>query len=220
LAIGNQTIKQLNSQNAHYLMNKAIFLDKDGTLLFNIPYNVDPELMILLDDVVEGLKKLQHKGFMLVVVSNQSGVALGYFEESELEVVKQKTEDLFLEHGLFLSGFYYCPHHPEGNVEEYSYPCNCRKPAPGMILRAAEELDIDLSQSWMAGDILNDVEAGNRAGCRTVIIDNGNETEWEINEKRVPDLIAKNINEAADLILIAEDILLPKNSEVSMLGFV
>lgn len=89
-----------------------------------------------------------------------------------------------------------------------------------MILRAAEELDIDLSQSWMAGDILNDVEAGNRAGCRTVIIDNGNETEWEINEKRVPDLIAKNINEAADLILIAEDILLPKNSEVSMLGFV
>lgn len=199
-------------------MNKAIFLDKDGTLIFNVPYNVDPALIMLQDNMVKGLRTLQEEGFMLIVVSNQSGVAFDYFEEKELLQVKQKMEMLLEREGLKLDGFYYCPHHPDGVVEDYTMNCDCRKPAPGMLLKAAEEFNIDLSQSWMIGDILNDVEAGNRTGCRTVIIDNGNETEWDINEKRVPDLIAKNINEAADLILIADDILLPKDM-VSMLGF-
>jgi D-glycero-D-manno-heptose 1,7-bisphosphate phosphatase len=100
-----------------------------------------------------------------------------------------------------LAGFYYCPHHPEGVVPRYSIECACRKPNPGLLLKAAEELNIDLQQSWMVGDILNDVEAGNLSGCSTVLIDNGNETEWVLTDERQPDFIVTNLKEAAQAIL-------------------
>ncbi|MFW5878876.1 MAG: HAD-IIIA family hydrolase, partial [Myxococcota bacterium] len=102
--------------------------------------------------------------------------------------------------GACFSGFYYCPHHPQGAVEAYSTRCRCRKPAPGMLFDAAEELHLDLERSWLVGDILNDVEAGSRAGCRTVLVDCGNETEWIPGPGRRPDYIASDILEAAQFI--------------------
>lgn len=194
-------------------MDKAIFLDKDGTLIYDIPYNDDPHLIILEPDLIKGLKTLQENGFKLVIITNQAGVALGYFPENRLLTIKSKIEGLVEEEGIRFSGFYYCPHHPNAVVPRYKKACTCRKPQPGLILRAAQELKIDLSRSWMVGDILNDVEAGNRAGCRTVLIDNGHEKDWEVSEKRVPDLLARNINEAAELILIADRLLLPMGEE-------
>lgn len=183
------------------MKNKAIFLDKDGTLIPDIPYNVDLKLITLQADAIEGLKRLQAAGYLFIVVSNQSGVARGIFEENMLEGVEQRIRQMLSAHGIELTAFYYCPHHPEGVVPGLNTDCNCRKPEPGMLFTAAEEHHIDLGASWMIGDILNDVEAGNRAGCSTVLIDNGNETEWVSGHHRVPTVIAKSIDEAAILIL-------------------
>lgn len=183
------------------MSNKAVFLDKDGTLITDVPYNVDPELITLSKNCVEGLKLLQDAGYLLVIVSNQSGVAYGFFEESALTQVETKLNELLGYYGIKLSGFYYCPHHPKGKIEAFTEKCNCRKPEPGMLLQAARELNIDLSLSWMIGDILNDVEAGNKAGCRTILIDNGNETEWVLNETRTPEKKCHDINEATHYLL-------------------
>lgn len=178
-------------------LQKAVFIDKDGTLIPDIPYNIDPDKITIEKQTIEGLKLLKKEGFVLIVISNQSGVAKGYFEEKDLEPVWNKISALVQEHQLKIDAFYYCPHEPNGVVKRYAAECNCRKPLPGMILKAASEFDINLSQSWMIGDILNDVEAGNRAGCSTILIDNGNETEWKRSEERTPDFIAKNFLEAA-----------------------
>lgn len=185
--------------------NKAVFIDKDGTLIPDIPYNVNVDLIQLEQATIEGLTNLKAKGFLLIVVSNQSGVAKGYFREEELTRVWERIEQLLLLHQLTLDGFYYCPHHPVGTVQSYAIACDCRKPLPGLIVKAAHDLDVDLPGSWMIGDILNDVEAGKRAGCRTVLINNGNETEWVSNEWRMPDGIAKNINEAAAFIIASSN---------------
>jgi D,D-heptose 1,7-bisphosphate phosphatase len=183
------------------MKHKAVFLDKDGTLIKDIPFNVDPQLITLSGNCVEGLKHLQEAGYLLVIVSNQAGVAYGYFTEAELLPVKAKLSELLLEYGINLSGFYYCPHHPEGIIAKYTSVCKCRKPAPGLLFKAAKELNIDLSNSWMIGDILNDVEAGERAGCRTILIDNGNETEWLLNAYRIPEKQCTTINQAATYLL-------------------
>ncbi|WP_158824708.1 D-glycero-alpha-D-manno-heptose-1,7-bisphosphate 7-phosphatase [Mucilaginibacter lacusdianchii] len=185
-------------------MNKAIFLDKDGTVIDDVPYNVNPNLITLKPGAIEGLQLLHAQGYMLIMVTNQSGVAKGYFTEVELPAVEQRLQELFAQHQLQLDGFYYCPNHPEGTVEPYNVSCNFRKPMPGMLLQAAQEHQIDLKQSWMIGDILHDVEAGNRAGCRTILIDNGGETEWiKDNEFREPEFTCEDLLVAAKYILNA-----------------
>ena len=181
---------------------KVIFLDKDGTLIKDLPYNVDPERIVLEEGAARGLRQLAEAGFEFVVVTNQSGVARGFFKETALEGVRQRLDRLLMQAaGVPLRGFYYCPHHPEGVVPGYNIACDCRKPRPGMLLRAAEELKIDLDQSWMAGDILDDIEAGNRARCRTILIDNGHETQWQTGPFRIPDFTASDLSEAAEIIL-------------------
>ncbi len=181
-------------------MNKAVFIDKDGTLIHDVPYNVNPELITLTDTAIPALKQLQDGNFLLIVISNQSGVARGYFEEKDLETVSDAISNLLAVEGITISGFYYCPHYERGTVEEYSFACDCRKPLPGLILQAAKDFEVDLSQSWMIGDILNDAEAGNSAGCKTILIDNGNETEWKWNDKNKPTYIVQNLFEAANMI--------------------
>jgi D-glycero-D-manno-heptose 1,7-bisphosphate phosphatase len=185
-------------------MAKAVFLDKDGTLIPDIPYNVDPSLITLQPDSIEGLKRLQEQGYLLIIITNQAGVARGYFTEDKLPAVEQRMAELLAANNLKLSGFFYCPHYPDGSVEGYNINCDCRKPFPGMLLKAAKEHDTDLAQSWMIGDILNDVEAGNRAGCKTVLINNGNETEWIAGPFRAPTYISSSINQAAEHILTTQ----------------
>jgi D-glycero-D-manno-heptose 1,7-bisphosphate phosphatase len=180
---------------------KAIFLDKDGTLIDDVPYNVDPDRIRLAPGTADGLPRLHAAGYRLFVVSNQSGVARGLFAESALGGVETRLRTLLADLGVPLAGFFYCPHHPEGNVGHYAIACDCRKPAPGLILRAAREQGIDVGRSWLVGDILDDIEAGRRAGCRTVLIDNGNETEWVLTPGRRPDFRAADLAEAAHIIL-------------------
>jgi histidinol-phosphate phosphatase family protein len=179
---------------------RAVFLDKDGTVVVDIPYNVDPGLMRLAPGAVEGLPLLHRAGYRLVVFTNQSGVARGYFEEQALSAVERRLRALLEEIGAPLDGFYHCPHHPAGVVTRYARHCECRKPAPGLILRAAADLALDPWSSWAVGDILDDVEAGNRAGCRTILVDNGGETEWASGPHRQPHHVARDLAEAAQVI--------------------
>lgn len=176
-------------------MNKAVFIDKDGTLIKDIPYNVNPNLIAFEEDAFESLQKLQEFGYKLIVISNQPGVALGYFKEEALKQVEEKIKESLADNNVYLDGFYYCPHSENDH-------CECRKPKPGLILLAAKNHRIELSRSWMIGDILNDVEAGNRSGCKSILIDNGNETEWQWSHYRKPNFIAKNLKAATEIILL------------------
>jgi histidinol-phosphate phosphatase family protein len=185
--------------------DKAVFLDKDGTLIVDVPYNVDPDRMTLAEGTRQGLAILAAAGFRLVIVSNQPGIARGYFPEAALEPVRRRIGELLAECGGTLAGFYFCPHCPQGVVPQYAVECTCCKPAPGLIAAAARDLQIDLSRSWMVGDILDDVEAGNRAGCRTVLLDNGHETEWRWSARRRPDCSVPNLDEAARTIVASAD---------------
>lgn len=184
-------------------MGAVVFLDKDGTLVENVPYNVDPALVHLAPGAAHGLRRLAAAGFRLAVITNQPGVALGLFPESALDAVRARLDELLAACGVALSGFYYCPHHPDALLPQYATCCECRKPGPGLIRRAARELDASPSRSWVVGDILDDVEAGRRAGCRTVLIDNGNETEWVRTPLRHPDHVAPDLARAAELIVEA-----------------
>ena len=181
---------------------KAVFLDKDGTLVTDVPYNVNPALVRLEKGVVEGLLALQSCGYLLVIVSNQPGISIGLFTKQALEKMIAHLINLFKKHGVTISGFYYCPHMPSDTNGNNVESCNCRKPRAGLLLNAATELNIDLPLSWMIGDILNDVEAGNRAGCKTILIDNGNETEWEISSNRIPDYVADDFLDGANYIFV------------------
>ena len=176
-------------------MNRAIFIDKDGTLIEDVPYNVDPAYVRLESYALQSLSRLQKEGFYLVIISNQPGISLGYFTEEELKGIEHRINELLFSKGIKLDGFYFCPH-------DAGEDCDCRKPKPGLLFKAAEELQIDLTQSWMIGDILNDVEAGRRSACKTILIDNGNETEWILDRNRMPHYMAKDLKEAAEFILL------------------
>ena len=175
-------------------MKPAVFLDKDGTLIDDVPYNVDPALITLAPGAREGVRALAAAGYALIVVTNQSGIARGLFEAGALQGVRDRMMVLF---GANFDDFRHCPHGPDDG-------CACRKPLPGMLVDAAREHGIDLASSWMVGDILNDVEAGRRAGCRTILIDNGNETQWVDGPFRRPHHRVATMGQAANIILAAE----------------
>lgn len=180
---------------------RAIFLDNDGTLVEDLPHNVDPRRITLCSGAGAALRLLARLDYRFFVVSNQDGVARGQFGEADLEAVHDRLADLLFREQLTLDGFYYCPHHPNGTVARYGIACLCRKPMPGMLTQAAREHDIDLRASWMVGDILHDVEAGSRAGCRTVLVDSGNETEWRLGRHRLPTRVVTDIYAAACAIV-------------------
>lgn len=179
---------------------KAVFIDKDGTLLTNVPFNVDPLLVSFEKYVIDGLKMLDRHGYKKIIISNQPGIALGYFDEPALDTLNSKINLLLAEQNTNIDSFYYCPHSPAGQIPQYAMECKCRKPLPGLIQQAAHELNIELKNSWMIGDILNDIEAGKTAGCSTILVDNGGETEWMVNKRRIPDYIVDDFLQAAQII--------------------
>ena len=148
-------------------MYKGIFLDKDGTLVKDVPYNVTIEKITCYTDIFVPLCALGQAGYKLVIVSNQSGIAKGYFVEAELRQAFDFLTAHLQRRSISIAGYYYCPHaeNPEEGV------CTCRKPQPGLIMQAAQEHAIDLSRSWMVGDIMADVAAGRAAGCKTILLD-------------------------------------------------
>lgn len=170
---------------------RALFLDRDGTLVHPRHYPRRPEELLIFEGVPALLQRFQERGWRIVLITNQSGLARGYFSESELAYMHACLAADLGQQGVRLDGIYYCPHHPEGSVAPFSVECECRKPRPGMLLRATVDLDIDLARSWFVGDILDDIEAGHRAGCRTALVDLGTESAPD-SPLRTPDLVGRN----------------------------
>ena len=180
-------------------LTKAVFLDRDGTLVHPRHYPSRPEELILYAGLAPALRRLQAAGFQLVVITNQSGLARGLFTVEDLDAMHAYLADELARDGDHVDGFYFCPHHPEGVIPDLAVECTCRKPAPGMLFNAAAELDIDLAQSWFVGDILDDVEAGNRAGCQTILVDIGTES-LPTRPLREPDYVARDTLHALAII--------------------
>ncbi|WP_040976039.1 D-glycero-beta-D-manno-heptose 1,7-bisphosphate 7-phosphatase [Necropsobacter massiliensis] len=146
-------------------MNKAIFLDRDGTLNIDYGYVHEIERFKFIDGSIEALKQLKNMGYMLVVVTNQSGIARGYFSEQEFLQLTEWMDWSLADRGVELDGIYYCPHHPDGQGD-YKQDCDCRKPKAGMLLQAIGELKIDPARSLMVGDKFEDLQAGKSAGVK------------------------------------------------------
>lgn len=167
------TVQAKNLKNKQ----KAIFLDRDGTINRYVGFLRDIEQFELLPGVAAAIKKINASGYLCIVVTNQPVIARGEVTVSELDEIHNKMETLLGLEGAYIDDLYYCPHHPhkgyEGEVPELKFDCGCRKPKPGMLLKAAQDFNIDLSESWMVGDGENDIKAGKNAGCRTCLIGKG-----------------------------------------------
>jgi histidinol-phosphate phosphatase family protein len=181
---------------------RAVFLDKDGTLVEDVPYNIDPAKLRFTPHAIDGLRLLQSHGYLLIVVTNQPGIALGHFTRADLARLQAALTQMLSDEGIALAGFYACPHAASPDPKRPN--CLCRKPAPGLLRQGAQAHAVDLRRSWMVGDILHDVEAGRRAGCRTVLMDVGNETEWHLSPLREPHHRCRNLLEAAHTIVQAD----------------
>ena len=191
-------------------MTKAVFLDRDGTINEIIYYQdlgiIDSpfteEQFKLLPGVGEAIKVLNQNGFKVIVTSNQPGIAKGHFSIETFEKIREKMRTELSKHGALLDAEYYCLHHPEAKNKEYKKNCECRKPKPGLLLKAAKDLNIDLPNSWMVGDGLTDIEAGKKAGCKTILIGNMKCDLCRLmDEKNIrPDYIVKNLDMAKDVI--------------------
>jgi D,D-heptose 1,7-bisphosphate phosphatase len=185
--------------------SKAVFLDRDGTISIEIGYIDNVELLEMYQDSVAALIELRQMGYKLVVVSNQSGVAQGFFPESRVQEVNDRMVSLLKEQGVLIDGIYYCPHLPNGVIPEYAIECNCRKPAPGMIKRAEQELNIDLQHSILIGDKLSDIICGRNAGLKTILVRTGYgaETELQLQKQQMemkPDAIVDTLYKAVQWI--------------------
>lgn len=182
------------------MSNKAIFLDRDNTLIEDLGYINHPDQVKLLDGVAEALIEFGAMGYKLIVVSNQSGVARGVVSEKALGEIHNRLKQLLAEKGAHLDRIYYCPYHPDGVIAKYRKESNWRKPNPGMLLAAADEMDIDLSQSWMIGNSSRDIEAGLQAGCKTILTNHASHYKQHEPGEPNPDFRAVNIKEAVNII--------------------
>jgi len=187
------------------MANKAIFLDRDNTLIEDPGYLADPQAVKLLPGVELALKSMAQAGFKLIVVTNQSGIARGMLTQETLGKIHAEMRRQLAEHDAHVDGIYYCPFHPEGTVPEFAKDSDLRKPRPGMLFWAAKEHDIDLTVSWLVGDSARDIEAGQRAGCRTVRVRTRpahHTAPGEENDEDVQaDYTVRNLVDAARVIL-------------------
>ncbi len=151
-------------------MKKACFLDRDGVLIVEKNYLCDIAEVELETGAAEAIKLLKGHGYMVIVISNQSGVARGYFSEEQVRKVNAHIDALLAVDKASIDDWFYCPHHPKGTIPEYAVDCQCRKPEPGMMLEAAEKHGIDLSKSFMIGDKMSDIETARNAGCADAVL--------------------------------------------------
>jgi len=190
---------------------KAVFVDRDGVIneliyyqeqgIVDSPFTV--EQFRLLPVVGEAIKKLHAMDYKVILVSNQPGIAKGSLSEEAFEEIRNRMKEELAKEGAFLDGEYYCFHHPEAKVDKLKANCECRKPKPGLLVQAAQDMDIDLPQSWMIGDNLTDIKAGKGAGCRTILLSRMKcELCRLMDEEDVrPDAITSNLGKAAQIIL-------------------
>jgi D-glycero-D-manno-heptose 1,7-bisphosphate phosphatase len=154
-------------------MRPAVFLDRDGTLVEEVPYLHDPAELVLLPGVAAALRGLAGAGYALVVATNQAGVARGYYDEAAVARVHRRLRELLADAGVLLDAVVYCPHHPQGTVAGYAGACRCRKPAPGMLAAAAARLGLDLGASYLIGNHPSDVGAAVAAGATPLFVTTG-----------------------------------------------
>ncbi len=179
---------------------RAIFLDRDGTLIRDVPFAHRVEDMQLIDGAVAGLRRMAVLGFQLVIVTNQSGIARGYYSEDEMHAFHRALSERLRAEHVEIAAIYYCPFHPTEGVGRYRRHSPLRKPEPGMILQAGAERKLELSQCYAIGDKKSDIGAGQAAGCRTILVQNGKGGQREANLETPPDFVAADLVEAAQFI--------------------
>jgi len=167
-------------------MKRAVFIDRDGTINEEKEYLYRSEDFAFITGADQAIRLLNESGFLVIIVTNQSGVARGYYTEEDVHQLHMHIASSLEKSGARVDAWYYCPHHPAGRGS-YALPCSCRKPLPGMLLEAARRYDIDLESSFMIGDKLVDVEAGAAAGCRSFLVRTGYGAE---EERMCPDSVA------------------------------
>ena len=152
----------------------AVFLDRDGTINQERGHIQNPEDLVLLPGAASAIRRLNESQYLTVLVTNQSVIARGKCNENDMEVIHNRLQSLIGEEGASIDRIYYCPHYPDheipGGRQELKIVCDCRKPKPGLIMRAAKDMNIDLNLSWMVGDMISDIEAANRAGIRSILL--------------------------------------------------
>ena len=186
-------------------MRRAVFLDRDGTIVEEAGYLDRLERLVFFPFSVDAVRVLNRAGFAVVVITNQAGIARGIVKESFVAEAHQHIADTMAAGGARVDGFYYCPHYPDGVVERYRKACDCRKPEPGLLRVAAEELRLDLARSFVVGDRWHDLEAGQRVGARTLLVRTGyGRTEEAAPKAHVqPSAIVDNVIDAVSWILRA-----------------
>lgn len=179
-------------------MNKAVFIDRDGTLIKDKDYLAKPSEVELIENTIPALEIFEDLDYRIFIITNQSGVARGYFSEKSVKEVNDYLKSLLSEHGISIAKIYYCPHHPDGEVEKYSYRCNCRKPEPGMLHKAREEFNINLEKSATIGDKKSDVLVGQVTGGKGILVltGHGEKQKKDLNNRQ-PDHISNNLFQAA-----------------------
>jgi D,D-heptose 1,7-bisphosphate phosphatase len=185
--------------------HKAVFLDRDGTIIEDVGYLNNLDNITFIGGALESLRALQQQGFKLVVVTNQSGVARGFFTEGFVHTTHAKIQDLLDKQGITLDGFYYCPHYPDGIIRKYAIECGCRKPKTGMLKKAKRDLGLDLSASYMVGDHYADIGLGKNAGLKSIFVMTGHgPREWKDHHtwEHQPDYVARDISDAARWIIL------------------
>ena len=181
--------------------NKAVFLDRDGTIIEDSGYINSPEQIKFIPGSIEAIKKLNDAGYKVVIISNQAGIARGLLSEDMLQTIDKIIHRQILSGGGHIDASYYCPHHPEHGVYPYKQDCECRKPHPGLIKKAVKDKELELAGSFMVGDKSSDIETGKRAGVKTVFVRTGHGQEEEKGLKVKPDHLADNLTEAVRWIL-------------------
>ena len=185
-------------------MDKAVFLDRDGTVNEQMGYVNHLSRFVLLPGAGQAIRTLNQGGIPVVLVTNQSGLARGYFPKALLETVHEQMKQLLAQEGAYIDAIYVCPHHPEAQVAQYRQNCRCRKPQTGLLDQAAADMQLDLSRSFMVGDRWSDLECGSRAGAAPVLVLTGygqGELEYIGPQKTVqPVFVAENLLAAAKQI--------------------
>jgi D-glycero-D-manno-heptose 1,7-bisphosphate phosphatase len=194
-------------------MNRAVFLDRDGTINEEVGYLRSLDMLKIIPGAGAAIRRLNAAGFKVVIITNQSGVARGYFPESLVREAHDLLTGMLRKDGASIDGIYYCPHHPTAGNSRHTVQCDCRKPATGLLDRAAKDLDIDLQRSFMVGDKWSDVELGRRAGARSILVRSGFSADDPGNKRPShgadPDFTAHDLAEAADWIIAQKEIKRP-----------